>query len=106
MTKSKDKQIRELKESKGDWKSTAIMFVIFFLILSLAIIFSPKINNLESQLKSCQEKVPVWTLKVECNDEEERGLINQVITITNYNYEDYKESIMVFNEMENCEVLE
>ena len=76
---SKDKQIRELEGDK-------ILLIVGIIVLGLlglgfSIHSDIKENNLESQLQSCQEqkgfigyfnittfeeKVPVWTLKIEC----------------------------------------
>ena len=103
MTSKKDKQIRELEKSEKMYKS---FFWYFLIILFLLLIFSGYlvVNKiyLESQLQSCQEKVPVWTLKVECN------YSNGEIIWSERNFTDYQKYLdygKFYSRGENCEVL-
>ncbi len=108
MTSKKDKQIRELEGDK-------ILLIVGIIVLGLlglgfGIHSDIKENNLESQLQSCQEKVPVWTLKVECNYSpfvnSESVFIYTEINFTDY--QDYLENLEAVEQGEsgeNCEVL-
>ena len=116
MTKLKDKQIRKLKDrwieamdESMDWKTGFIMAMVFvavFLALSISLAFEG--NSLESQLQSYQEKVPVWTLKVNCDygtnifgNGEEDYSVNFTITFFNHN-----DLLDFLEDKDNCVVLE
>ncbi len=104
MTKSKDKQIRELSQNDLFFRIFAVIFFLAFVTLGLTI--RPLvIEPLESQLQSCQEKVPVWTLKVECNYEGSGTLqYNHSFVFDRESlYKNIREN---FESFENCEVLE
>lgn len=69
--KSKDKQIRELKKDRdfyktyfddwGYWFLGCILFLVIIIVVVSVLV--PKISELEQQLESCQDKVPVWDKK-------------------------------------------
>ena len=109
MIKSKDKQIRELREDKDNWFYVGVIFIVFSLFLGgwIGYLKDTTVHDLESQLQSCQEKISIWTLKVECIDSENA---NYIYFENNYtDYELYLEVIERFDEFkafENCEVLE
>ena len=108
MTSKKDKQIRELKSSLFNWKAATVFLLMVSVSLILAAVFLETNDEFElkEQLQSCQEKVPVWTLKVECVDTE---YANYIYFEDNYtDYELYLEVIDrfdEFNDFENCKVL-
>ncbi len=109
MTKSKDKQIRELEEKELEWKLMFFTATGFFIVfLSLWVFDIQAHPEFESQLQSCQEKVPVWTLKVECSFspflDSKSAYVYTEINFTDY--QDYLEEKEAANEKENCEVLE
>ncbi|KKN65849.1 hypothetical protein LCGC14_0477850 [marine sediment metagenome] len=112
MTKSKDKQIRELEEKELEWKLMFFVATGFFIIfLSLWVFDIQAHPEFEAQLQSCQEKVPVWTLKVECNYSpfvnSKSAFIYTEINFTDH--QDYLESLEAVEageSGENCEVLE
>ena len=109
--KSKDKQIREL-EIKFKWAfiGFVVMSILALIIGGFFDYYEAKSERLESQLQSCQEKVPVWTLKVECNYSpfvnSKSAFIYTEINFTDY--QDYLESLEAVEQGEsgeNCEVL-
>ncbi len=107
MTKSKDIQIEELEDEVSIWKASFVVAVIFFMIfLSLWVFDIQAHPEFESQLQSCQEKVPVWTFTYHCEREFLFGFENKTITYTFNDYEDYLNSLNNFKKSENCEVLE
>ena len=104
--KSKDKQIRKLKHN---FKFALIGFVMMSILAitaaSLSDYYESKSERLESQLQSCQEKVPVWTFTYFCVQDFELGHEEKVITYTFGNYEDYKSSLDYIESYENCVVI-
>ena len=109
MTKSKDKQIRELKHKfKWAFIGFGVMAILAMVIAGLFDYYEAKSERLESQLQSCQEKVPVWTLKAECSFspflDSKSAYIYTEINFTDY--KDYIEEREAANKKENCEVLE
>ncbi len=96
---------QKLREERLFWVILSSTFLIILLILNAGLkIKSDNIYDLEQDLRSCQDKVPVWTLKVNCITEiENRGNINQTIILTYFNYEDYEKA---FNGLlDDCEVI-
>jgi len=63
----KDKRIKELEiESRKGVLITFIVFVGMIIFVVLYLFEGDKTYELEEQLQSCQEKVPLWILEVEC----------------------------------------
>ncbi|KKK75043.1 hypothetical protein LCGC14_2877690 [marine sediment metagenome] len=102
--KSKDKQIRELESG---WFTRNILWIFVIVILLVGVIdLRVDKNELESQLQSCQEKVPVWTLRVECYEEDIKLTFEQ--NFSSYEeYNEFSETIRTqeYKLFENCEVL-
>lgn len=105
MKNQKDKQIRELnywkrqeRKSNWGWGVSFLGFIVFFIVF---FINTNQIDNLEQQLQSCQEKVPVWTLNIECEDFD--GIPRVVMDLKFDDYRDYK---FFLNDLpERCEVI-
>ena len=108
MKQSKDKQIREIREKRDfykkyfdDWGYWVIgVFVLLVILLVMVIVFSIQERSLEQELQSCQDKVPVWTLKAECKSDD--GVFN--INFTTKEKFQYDFWIKYF-EAEKCEVI-
>lgn len=105
MTKNKDEQIKELKKHKDKGYNVAYVVNVFWAILMLvaALFFLSQIIDLENQLQSCQEKVDVWTLKVECDyDWEDYEYISYELVLNNY-----EEYLNLLEELEDdyCKVI-
>ena len=101
--KSKDKQItRKNLIALG----IVVLFIIIILIFGQYILGS-KIVKLESQIQSCQEKVPVWTLKIICYHTNYLGAdtYNIIYESSHSNYQNYLNHLESVEELENCEVL-
>lgn len=65
--KSKDKRIKVLeRELTKTEKFSAFVILLLMISLGFMVYYDNKANNFEQQLQSCQEKVPLWILEVEC----------------------------------------
>ena len=113
MTTSKDKQIRELKDELLEEQSRISSFTWFIAGLILGVLILAIIVNyvdttdeweLKQQLKSCQEKIPVWTLKYNC-DFGNFGFTSKSERVYQ-NYDRYKKDLDYFKSSLECEVLE
>ncbi|HEC40016.1 hypothetical protein LCGC14_0509190 [marine sediment metagenome] len=113
MKQNKDKEIRDLKweiydlgDDVGDWKFYTCFFGMMVGVITFLLIFSfVDWVGLEQELQSCQDKVPVWTLKFECSDANVPWLVME----TNENFSDYKKyqnRLRFIEENKNCEVIE
>jgi hypothetical protein len=114
MENRKDKQIRELKEENQRFRLLLMLGALFMLLLLFFIAVGGfKVNNLEQQLSECQDKVPVWTLKIEC---EFHNVSFSIKTETNFStYDEYILGLEKFNlnkgywekiDLKTCEVIE
>ncbi len=103
--KNKDKE----KMNVVYWFLFGILIGVFILSVALAISgkaplqVEEKIQGLEQQLQSCQEKIPVWTLNVYCQGFEES--IEAGFTFIFDSYEKYQRALNMVIEKENCEVI-
>lgn len=106
--KSKDKQIRELREDVSTWKVISIVTFIYFIVFLFLWVFDIQNHSeFESQLQSCQEKVPVWTLKLYCIGHGDFDSYYQEINFSSYNsYENALKNFEGGDKSINCEVLE
>lgn len=110
------KTYAELEKEQGKYyEMVAKVFYILSCVLIVVIIClvyfnSMKVVDCKSQLQECQEDLPVWTLKVNCTEEDWLGAdyFNQVMTLRTSNYSDYLDWLEDFENMEyiNCEVIE
>ena len=106
----KDKQIRELRDNRDNLFYLGIVFIVFSLFLSgwIGYLKDTTVPDLKSQLQSCQEKVPVWTLKIICYHTNYLGAdtYNIIYESNHSNYQNYLNHLGSVEELENCEVLE
>ena len=100
MKQNKDKQIREIRRDRDRFIFLWIAFMVVALLLSTWIgnLREDK-QDLEKELQSYQDKVPVWTLEVECKSDD--GVFN--INFTTKEKFQYDFWIKYF-EAEKCEV--
>jgi len=110
-----------MKTRKELERSNDILFwmviALLLVILVLTILDERKISKLERELQTCQDKVPVWTLKINCQDIDLPIFFDSYtwVNITNIgfnlsaefeDYEDYQDALSSFKELnEYCEVL-
>ncbi len=103
----KQKTRKELEDSKTMWIIFTIMGWGVLLMLIIGLVLNNQtakdFQDLETKLSECQDKVEVWTLKVEC----QYPLIDFYhYSERNYtNYEDYLEGRQRVIDFENCEVV-
>ena len=107
---------KELKKDNHIIAIIGIIGILFFALLSIYFVFEKDI--LEKQLSLCQDKVPIWTLKISCQDIDLPIFFDAYVrvNITDIgfnlsaefeNYEDYQDALNSFKELnEYCEVLE
>ena len=99
------KSRKELKDLVSILKLFFVIFVIATIIFMIMAGYFRGMNyKLQTQLSECQEKVPIWTLKVECK----YPLIDFYhYSEKNYtNYNEYLEGWQRVIDFENCEVLD
>ena len=106
MKQNKDEQIRELKESRNAWTTLSIIFFVLMLISSFSGVVVMKHGwGLEQELQSCQDKVLVWTLKVECDYGATKWNTTYVFGSEGL-YKGFLENWRMNWDKENCEVIE
>ncbi len=102
---NKDKErIKELEEEKKYivfWVCALFGLLIFSAIL-LGIATSDREEHFQ-QLQSCQEKIPVWTLRVICDWD--NGNWKSIWESDFIDYDMYKHRLDYFIDDENCEVI-
>lgn len=94
----------ERKISK-DNKAFAIVFIglLFFAILSAIIVIQK--DKLQAENEALREQIPVWTLKVFCQENENDFTLNQTLEFQYFNYESYENVLKYIKKNENCEVI-
>lgn len=105
MKQNKDKQIRELKDNQR----TLLILVFMGWGILIVVVVGMLVNNhtfsdvrdLEQELQSCQDKVPVWTLKIYCEISE--GSFRTTMEYDFNNYQEYQDALD--NVSEDCEVI-
>ncbi len=106
--KNKDKRIKELEEQKTIWIMIAFLTGTFFLLQLVISIYTFETYGhpveLSEQLQLCQEKIPIWTLNIYCEDFEDSRAAN--ITMEFDSYEKYQRTLNQIIEEETCEVIE
>ena len=96
----------ELEEDHRRLKIAFIFAFIFGVAFMFGVIQAIFIlEDLESQLTECQEKIPTWNLTVECDyDWEEFEMISYTLTLNNHTK--YIELLEELKGDEYCEVIQ
>lgn len=113
--------IKTRKELERDIKEVRIiigLMLIGVLILGFYGIYKGiRVEQLETQLSECQDKIPIWTLKINCQDIDLPIFFDAYVrvNITNIgfnlsaefeDYEDYQDALSSFKELnEYCEII-
>lgn len=100
---------RELRGSKK--VGITLLYICIFLaalLIIISVVAGLQKSRFLDQLSECQNKVPIWTLKVYCNSffDYAYGKVNSTIIIQGEGYKDYERVLGYFKEQKNCEVLD